>query len=1127
MIHARQKTTWIGLVALFLATMAVACVHAAPASAEVIWHIKNNWADAHLPPGGKGKVYIQVRNMGDTPTTSNTTIKVDLPPGVNAYGLEGFEEKIAGNKDFQWQCTGSNEVTCTLEEPIGARYAEPYEFWYAVRLWFPVEIDAGATPGKYEFASEVTGSFAAAAKDVDPVTISLTPAPFGMMEDSFEGDTFAERAPFEGRERQAASHPYEMRVDFDMNLQTDIGVSVEGFPPQIIVTPTERLKTVETTLPRGLIGNPEALPKCSADQFTAGGFLPKCPPETQVGVIDVIISGGADGNGDWSIFAGGGAFNTVPVYNLEPPDGYAADLGFSLQGVRSHIFATLDASQGYSISALTPYIPAVFGYLDIRQVRFTAWGVPADPRHNRLRWPGRGGTDDLPGGSQPGGVPSTAAVRPFLTLSSACGEETRFQQRVQSYEHPDGWTARIPSSGPSLQPTGCDDPRLRFEPEVSLQPTSRSAGGPTGLAVNLEVPQRPDTVSNAADLYADNGEMEAIATPPIKKAVVTLPEGMTLSTSAAQGLGNCAPDQIRLGTNEPVTCPDSSKYGDLTIATPILPADEPMRGQIYVAKQNDNPFNNFLSLYLVIQDPKRGLLLKLPGKVDLDPVTGQVKTTFDDLPQFPVSNMQLAFKGGVRAALVNPTTCGTKTITAEFTPYSAPDSPVVVRDDYEIAQRGDGNPCVRGLGERPFRATLEAGTVSNSAGTYSPFAFRLQRTDDDQEFSQVNVTLPPGLLANISGLSKCSEAAIAQVGAPGRSGSAEANTPSCPAASRIGTTEVGSGVGQILTYIPGKVYLAGPYKGAPLSMVVVTPVLAGPYDLGVIAVRSAIDVNPASAQPTVRSDPFPQIFKGIPVRIRDIQVRVDRTKTIINPTSCKRMAVVARVTGTGGDVNNTGDDSAVELSNPFQASNCAALPFKPKLSFRLRGGTNRSNYPALTATLKAREGDANLARTKVTLPHSVFLAQEHIGTVCTRVQFAVDQCPAASVYGRAQAVSPLFDGALQGPVYLRSNGGERLLPDLVVALDGEIDVVLSGFIDSRNERIRNTFDVIPDAPVTKFTLSMFGGKKGLLVNSRNLCKGKARADVRMTGQNGKAWNTHPVMANSCKKKKKGSKRRAR
>jgi hypothetical protein len=590
-------------------------------------------------------------------------------------------------------------------------------------------------------------------------------------------------------------------------------------------------------------------------------------------------------------------------------------------------------------------------------------------------------------------------------------------------------------------------------------------------------------------------------------------------------LGNCSPAQIGLETNDPVTCPDDSQYGTLTIETPILPPDEPMKGQIYVAKQNDNPFNNFLSLYLVVQDPDRGLLVKIPGKVDLDPVTGQIKTTFDDLPQFPVSSMQLGLKGGVRAGLVNPATCGRKIITAEFTPWSEPNNPVTSSSSYEITAKPDGSPCVNSLGERPFAPQLSAGTVSSSAGSYSPFSFRTTRTDDDQEFSQLDVKLPKGLLANISGITKCANAGIAAAEAPGLTATEERDNPSCPASSLIGSTDVGSGVGQVITYIPGKAYLAGPYKGAPLSMVVITPILAGPYDLGVIAVRSKIEVNTDTTQASVSTDPFPQIFKGIPVRIRDIRVSVDRKKTIINPTNCDPMAITAHLTGIGGDVNTTADDTGADLSSRFQAANCANLPFKPDLSFRLKGGTHRGDYPAFTATLRGRPGNANIARTAVTLPHSEFLAQEHIKTICTRVQFAAKTCPDASIYGYAKATSPLFDETLQGPVYLRSSSNK--LPDLVATLNGDIDVVLVGRIDAVDEQIRNTFDVVPDAPVTQFTLSMQGGKKGLLVNSRNLCKAPARADVKMTGQNGKRYNSRPLVTNGCKPHKAKKAKRAK
>jgi hypothetical protein len=1087
-------------------------VTASSASADVVWKVQNNWAATNLPEGGTAQLFIQVRNMGTTDSTAEPIeVTIDLPPGVTTD--IDFFDMFAGNKDFQWQCDPQvgTQLTCVLNESVYNRYVAGY-FGVAPRLLIPIDIAPG-TAGEYELATTVSGGGAATpAEDVDPITISATPAGFGMVPGSFEADLFEDRSPALLRERQAGATPYELRVDFDLNQKkTDHPPASPGFPGFMSVSPVERLKSTETILPRGTLGNPESVPRCTTEQFNAGGVYPRCPPSTQVGVIDTVLLA----KSGWPFDLAG--LTDLPVYNIAPPKGYVADFGFLFYGVRTHILAALDPANNYAIRAFVDDIPQPLE-MNVRQVRLTMWGVPSDPRHFPLR---HVGTTDI----TEYGAASDAPKLPFLNMPWDCGTPGHFKQRVEAYESAGQVTPYVDARGPEIEVGGCDDVRIRFEPEVDLTPTQQAAGSPTGLKVQLKVPQRNQRVEDTDDLYAPNGDFRAFGTPPMEKAVVTMPEGMTISTSAAQGLGSCSLEQISLGTNKPVTCPADSQYGTLTLNTPTLPEDAPMEGQIFIAKQNDNPFDSFLALYLVIQEPERGLLVKIPARLDLDPVTGQIKTTFEDLPQFPVSNMQMAFKGGVRAALVNPATCGVKTIRAEFYSWHDPDTAHVVTDRYEITRKPDGSPCVKSLGERPFRPQLSAGMASNAAGSYSPFIYRIQRTDDDQELSQLNVKLPPGLLAKISGIAKCPEAAIAAAAAPDRTGTAERSNPSCPAASQIGTTDVGSGVGQVLTYIPGKVYLAGPYKGAPLSMVVVTPILAGPYDLGVIAVRSRIDVDRETAQASVLTDPFPQIFKGIPVRIRDIRVKVDRERTMINPTNCNPLAIDSLVTGTGGDVNSTADDTAATLSQRFQAAGCGDLPFKPKLSFRLKGGTKRSAFPALTATLKARPGDANIARTAVTLPKSLFLAQQHIGTVCTRVQFAANECPPASVYGRARAVSPLFDGALEGTVYLRSNGGERLLPDLVVSLDGEIDIVLSGFIDSKNERIRNTFDVVPDAPVTSFTLSMFGGKKGLLENNRNLCKGKSRAEAKMTGQNGKAWNTRPVVISSCGKK--GSKRRGR
>jgi hypothetical protein len=486
------------------------------------------------------------------------------------------------------------------------------------------------------------------------------------------------------------------------------------------------------------------------------------------------------------------------------------------------------------------------------------------------------------------------------------------------------------------------------------------------------------------------------------------------------------------------------------------------------------------------------------------------------------------FKAGVRAGLVNPTTCGQKTIRAEMYSWASPQVPHVVDSSYTITSKPDGSPCVNSLAERPFGPRMTAGTVNPSGGAFSPFAFRMTRSDDDQEFSQIEVKLPEGLTAKFASVSICSDAAIAQAIArtgPG-DGTLEQRSPSCPASSQIGTTEVGAGVGVPLSYVAGKVYLAGPYQGAPMSMVVISPVVLGPFDIGVISVRSALRVNPVTAQGTVVSDPFPQIYQGIPVRIRDIRLSMNRSQFTLNPTDCSEQQVAAHVTGTGGDLASTADDTGVDLRDRFQAANCAALGFKPKLSLRLFGGTKRGAHPKLQAVLRARPGDSNIAGASVALPHSEFLDQAHIRTVCTRVQFAADSCPAGAVYGTATAVTPLFDEPLTGPVYLRSSSNP--LPDLVVALRGPdaqpIEIELSGRIDSVNQGIRNTFEVVPDAPVTSFKLTMQGGKKGLLVNSTDLCGGSRRATALFKAQNGKSLTLRPALKSACGKKGKAGKR---
>jgi hypothetical protein len=1101
---------------LALAAMLFA-ISPAAALAAPEYDVKATWSDTNLPPGGVGVFDVWVRNIGDASSEEALFVNDELPAGVSATGIHfknGFGQAIPDDGELYCSGVGTGTVECVfpgsvLPELVQAPGPEAGDVANPTGYMVPVEIEVAIDPGAagegINTATVSGGGAGQADTDVDVVPFGTIPAPFGIVPGSYESDFFDAAFPLGQPDRQAGAHPFELRVNFDLNLKT--GHKLES--TQLKSFPSGSLSAAEATLPRGMISNPEATPKCDPVKFTEKGATKNstaCPANTQVGYLNVATAGNLTLHQ---------ALTRVPVYNLEPPKGQVADFGFNGGGyVQGHIFGSLDPGQNYAIKALTPNISTL---VPVTGSEVVFWGVPGDPAHDKFRYYPK----VQPGNVAVGASFGATSIRPLFTNPSDCGfDNGGTRLRLESYNQPGIFTP-VEESPHHHNVNGCDDPRFRFDPDISLQPTSRAAGAPTGLDVHLQVPQRNDEVEDAKKLYAENHDVQGISTPPVKKVVVTLPEGMTLSPSAAQGLQGCSSTEIGLGTDRPVRCPDASQYGTLVLHTPLLPANAQPEGWIYVAKQSDNPFHNFLSIYLVIQEPDRGILVKIPGRLDLDPNTGQITTTFEELPQFPVSDMQMTFKGGVRAGLVEPSTCGRKTIRAEFFSWQDPATPHVVNSSYEVTQKQDGTPCVNSLGERPFRPQLEAGTVENTAGAYSPLVFRLTRSDDDQELSQLSMTLPQGLLAKIAGVAMCPDASIAKAisRTDAGEGALEQLEPSCSASSLIGTTDVGVGVGVPLTYVPGKIYLAGPYHGAPLSVVAITPAVVGPYDLGVIAIRSALRVDPETAQASAITDPFPQIYQGIPVRIRDLRIDLDRPQFSLNPTSCAAKQITASVAGAGGDIFSTLDDSAAELANRFQAADCASLGFRPKFALRLLGGTRRGGHPRLRVTLKMPAGGANIATTSVTLPHSEFLDQGHIKTVCTRIQFKARQCPEGSVYGHAVARTPLFDQPLEGPVYLRSSTHQ--LPDLVFALRGPasqpVEVDLSGRIDSVNGGIRTTFNQVPDAPVQSFTLSMRGGAKGLIVNSVNLCAKANKATIKLRAQNGRKVKLHPAVKATCGK----------
>jgi hypothetical protein len=883
-------------------------------------------------------------------------------------------------------------------------------------------------------------------------------------------------------ETQAGAHP-----DFTTSFRLSENEEAQ---------PYALTRDIVVELPPGMVGNPEAFPKCTSLQLGTSPPASDCPLDSQVGVADIEL-------------AGMGMINDSPIFSMPALGGnVVARFGFFAGTTTAIVNVRLNPETNTLVAGVEGASTAA----SLIGASTTFWGVPADESHDLERL-----TPDEAfhsKGPPPGGRRSSLPEIPFMANPTSCEPGQTVSITARSYARPD-----LPSTKvvPFPQITGCGS--VEFKPTTAVAMTTSQGTSGSGLDYQLDLPTTGFAVPN---LYVGSH---------LKRAEVILPEGVTINPSQAEGIGVCSPaDYARETYNSApnVGCPETSKIGSVEAITPVI--DRNPSGSLYLAKPYENPFGSLLALYMVMKVPDRGVLVKLAGKVTLDPQTGQITTVFDDGPQLPFASFRLHFREGARSPLVTPAACGSYTAISNFTPWSAPGSTIQKTNSLNVSSGPDRGPCPSG-GLPPFKPGLLAGTLNNAAGTHSPFNVRLTRTDDEQEITHFSIKLPPGLLGKLAGIPFCPEAAIAAAKARtgDHGGAEELAAPSCPPASEIGRTLVGAGVGQVLVYVPGKVYLAGPYNGSALSIVAVTAAKAGPFDLGTVVVRYALRVNPDTAEVFVDatgSDPIPHIIQGVPVRLRDIRAYVDRPNFVLNPTSCKRTSTASTVRGAGLDFTSEADNNPVTVTSPFQAADCGALGFKPRLKINLKGGTKRNANPALTAVVRARPGDANIAAADVTLPHSAFLDQSHIKTVCTRVQFNSGpgngaNCPAGSIYGKAKAVTPLLDEPLSGPVFLRSSS--HPLPDMVVALhSGKIDVNLVGRIDTgKGGGIRSSFESVPDAPVTTFTLQMFGGKKGLIVNSTNLCRSKNRAVAEFSGQNGKQHDFRPVVKPKCAKKARG------
>lgn len=907
---------------------------------------------------------------------------------------------------------------------------------------------------------------------------------------------------------QAGSHPLGQEIGFKVNSREEAGGTyVEG-----------ALRNLDVVAPAGLVGNPTAVQPCTTIEFLREfNGHPSCANSSAVGILEVTL-------------ANLGLVNTgtVPVYNLVPSPGVPAKLGFVLEEVPITVNIGIQPTFPYNLVGSLRNTSQV---LEVVGSKLTLWGNPANPAHNGER--GLCGYSLDPKRPTNCPVEANTPEKPFLTLPRSCSGPLPTIFEATSWwsgedpEHP-GPPTEFKEGATSAGMTNCA--ALGFKANLNAQATTQSADSASGLTVEFNLTD--DGI----------GAPKGTAHSDIQKAVLTLPEGMTANPGLAEGLATCSEADLQRESafSEPGEgCPQASKVGTIEVETPVL-ENKTLKGELFIATPNDpstpgqeNPFNTLLALYMVIKDPELGVVVKVPGRIDPDPKTGQLVTTFDKLPPFPVSHFTARLREGGRSPLISPPTCGTYPVTAQLTPSGNPGSPVTVNSSFQVNRGVGGGPCPA-AGPPPFDPGFSAGTLNNNAKTYSPTLFRLTRPDGNQDLTRFDATLAPGLLAKIAGVGQCPDAAIEA--AKAKSGRAELAAPSCPASSQIGTVIGGAGVGSELTYAPGKLYLAGPFGGDPLSVVGIVPAVAGPFDVGTVVVRQALDVNPTTAAGEIdgaHSDPIPHILAGIPLRVKEIRVLADRPSFTLNPTNCDPFAIKAQIWGGGANAFSTADDSPVSRSSRFQAANCSRLGFKPKHGFNLKGGTKRGDNPQFQAVIQPRAADANMAKAVVRLPHSAFLDQSHIRTVCTRVQFAAGaghgaNCPKGSIYGHVRAFTPLLEGAAEGPVILRSSS--HPLPDLVFALTGppsaQVHAEAAGRIDSIKGGIRVTFATIPDVPLSKVVLKMLGGKKGLIVNSTNLCKATHRADLEFVGQNGRTHTARPVIkATGCKSRhRRGAKK---
>jgi hypothetical protein len=1124
--HVRLRSLTLTSLTLLVSLLAILGFSTSSAFAESAWWKLNTTSTpTYLTPGSEAYVTVEASNLGDGPALGNAIpikLATTLPSWLEPTRVEG----VAGPEGYTsrgvYGTLGSSlfgPMSCVKSfaagQPVSCEYPESLPPFGTIELIIKVKVLAGAPASSSDEASETTiegGDTPGLSSRQKLMTGSSTP--FGV-----EGFELVPESEGGAPDTQAGSHPFQLTNTLNLNAEAEPAKNLFAPAPHAPELP----KDLNIKLPQGLVGNANLLPQCSEVAFTSnetGDFNP-CPASSAVGVALVTL------NEPFSLL-----YKTAPepIFNLTPAPGEPARFGFTVEGVPVVLDTAVRTGSDYGITVSVNNLTEVDSFV---RSEVTFWGVPGAASHDASRgWSCIAGGIYVAEGAPPEACDEhETSPKGFLTLPSSCTSPLQSGIEMDSWDHPGAFTqpqeyTLANSAGTALELTGCN--KQSFEPTISVAPDGQAASTPSGLTVGVHIPQEI-SLSGAG-----------IAASDVKDINVTLPEGVTLNPSGADGLQACSDGLIgylpgqspesnpQLFTSGEQACPNASKIGEVAIKTPLLSHE--LEGSVYLASQDENPFGSLIAMYIVAKDPVSGVLVKLPGEVKLNASTGRIEASILNNPEVPFEEAKLHFFGGERAPLASPAYCsgtaahpGPYTTEASFTPWSG-GAPVVSKSSFEITSGPNGTACPGTA--LPFSPSLTGGMTNINAGAFSPLTTTIGREDGQQNINQVQLKMPPGLSGILSGVPLCGEA--------------QANAGTCGEASKIGSTIVSVGLGgDPYSVTGGRVYLTGPYQGAPFGLSIVNPAVAGPFNLGNVVVRAKIEVNPTTAALTVTTNSeaegyaIPHILQGIPLQIKHINVTIERPGFTFNPTNC----TPASITSTIGSV----EGASSTASTPFQVTNCATLKFAPKFAVSTPGHTSKADGAGLTAKLSypvaAQGTQADIKAVKVDLPQQLPSRLTTLQKACTSKQFETNpaNCPKASKIGFAKVSTPLLPVPLEGPAIFVSHGGEAF-PSLTMVLQGygvTVDLVGTTYI-SHAGITSTTFKTVPDVPFNTFELTLGQGPYSALAanlptkDKGNFCGQTLTMPTAFVAQNGlEIHDSTKISVSGCPKSKKAGKSKSK